>query len=349
MVLSFKSNKDISLEYRNGHFFSSGEMVGSIPLSKIRQLLSHIRLTNRLLRLEPRLAVALTEKEYMVVFQRKIFLLNISKKCITEAYPVREGFSNPLNICSMKKYGQAVAYWGDYEINEGKKYINIYKYQVGAPPKVCYTFKEGLINHVHQIIFDPYRERFIIFTGDFGKEVGIYTADNRFTNVEPLFVGNENFRACQGIVTEDGLLWATDAVMKENHLFYLSFNQPDKIRDLATLNGSVIYGLPINDGLLFSTTVESYPSNNRGFSKFLDDRIGPGIKSRDVDLMFVSKDLKVQLLHRFKKDCWPMRLFQYGQIQFPSSDWGGYYVNEVVVNPIAVKKYDGKPFFVKLK
>ena len=349
MVLSFKSNKDISLEYRNGHFFSSGEMVGSIPLSKIRQLLSHIRLTNRLLRLEPRLAVALTEKEYIVVFQRKIFLLNISKKCITEAYPVREGFSNPLNICSMKKYGQSVAYWGDYEINEGKKSINIYKYQVGAPPKVCYTFKEGLINHVHQIIFDPYRERFIIFTGDFGKEVGIYTADNRFTNVEPLFVGNENFRACQGIVTEDGLLWATDAVMKENHLFYLSFNQPDKIRDLATLNGSVIYGLPINDGLLFSTTVESYPSNNRGFSKFLDDRIGPGIKSRDVDLMFVSKDLKVQLLHRFKKDCWPMRLFQYGQIQFPSSDWGGYYVNEVVVNPIAVKKYDGKPFFVKLK
>ena len=322
MVLSFKSNKDISLEYRNGHFFSSGEMVGSIPLSKIRQLLSHIRLTNRLLRLEPRLAVALTEKEYIVVFQRKIFLLNISKKCITEAYPVREGFSNPLNICSMKKYGQAVAYWGDYEINEGKKSINIYKYQVGAPPKVCYTFKEGLINHVHQIIFDPYRERFIIFTGDFGKEVGIYTADNRFTNVEPLFVGNENFRACQGIVTEDGLLWATDAVMKENHLFYLSFNQPDKIRDLATLNGSVIYGLPINDGLLFSTTVESYPSNNRGFSKFLDDRIGPGIKSRDVDLMFVSKDLKVQLLHRFRKDCWPMRLFQYGQIQFPSSDWG---------------------------
>ena len=32
-----------------------------------------------------------------------------------------------------------------------------------------------------------------------------------------------------------------------------------------------------------------------------------------------------------------------------SDGLGGYYVNEVVVNPIAVKKYDGKPFFVKLK
>ena len=80
MILSLKSSKEIFLSYQNGHFYFNGELVGSVPLSKTQQILSHFRLSNRLLRLEPRQAVALTEKMCILFPFRGTFSLSSLSK-----------------------------------------------------------------------------------------------------------------------------------------------------------------------------------------------------------------------------------------------------------------------------
>lgn len=73
----------------------------------------------------------------------------------------------------------------------------------------------------------------------------------------------------------------------------------------------------------------------------MDNRKGLGIKSADVFVYYVSDEGKLHLLERYKKDGWPMRLLQYGCVQFPALEDES--VKEVPVNPVAVKKCDGKP------
>ena len=120
-----------------------------------------------------------------------------------------------------------------------------------------------------------------------------------------------------------------------------------EVKELAPLNGSVIYGLPVNGGLLFSTTVEPYPTGGSIFKAIFNNRLAPGIKSRNVELGFCSKNNELTILKTFRKDWLPISLFQYGQIMFPGYDYEE--LEAVVVNPMSVKKYDGKSLTISLK
>lgn len=346
MLQLFKKRGDeTGLTYQHGNFYHNGIWIGKWPLSNFKQLLSRFRLLNRLLRLEPRLAIALTDEDYLVAFQRQLGRLNIKEKRIVETIPSRLGFSTPLNICSIQQDNGPVAYWGDYGKDEEKKEKYIYRYTIKDGAKICYTFPAGYINHIHNILYDKWRNQFVILTGDFGEKVGIYIANHDFSAVTPFLIGSEDYRACQAVVMEKGLLWTTDAALIENHVFYADFNQPKQIQKLSSLNGSVINGMEINDGLLFSTTVECPPSFDKKFTYF-SNKIAPGIKSREVYLIFVSKNLELKTIKIFKKDIFFIRLFQYGQVKFPIYE--DKTEKEVWVYPVAVKGHDGKPFLIGL-
>lgn len=343
MVLYVNKNGDI-ISFKRGWLYKNNQ--ASICLINERKLrfLSRIRLVSRLLRLEPRCATPINEYLLLVSFRHQVILVDISEGKTLDYLPVRLSFSNPLTFCSMWRYGQEEVYWGDYGENENCDEIHIYKYSMGEM-KVCYTFSAKQIKHVHNILYDKWHNRFVVLTGDFGDNVGIYLASRDFNTVEPFLIGDERYRAVQGFVTETGLVWATDAVMSDNHLYYCPFENKEVI-EIAPLNGSVIYGIPVNDGLLFSTTVEPYPTGGSFLKVIFNNRIAPGIKSRDVHLVFCSRDLKVSVLRTFKKDCLPLCLFQYGQIMFPKYDIEE--LDEVLINPMSVKKYDGKTIIVKL-
>lgn len=314
-------------------------------LPAYKRRLSKHRLANRLFRLEPRIATFVNDDVCILSFLQKLFFVSIASKKIIDCIAVRQKFSNVLNFCSLKTYGFEEVYWGDYGMNTAMESINIYKYVPEEGITVCYTFEAGSIKHIHNILYDKYRNRFIIFTGDFGDKVGIYIASRDFSQVTPFLVGDEQYRAVVGKVTESGLVWATDAVMHDNYVFYVSFDDK-KICKLSALNGSVIYGVEAGGGLIFSTTVESYPSKKSKLLTLLDNRLAPGIKSKEVDVLFVSKDLSVRKIAQFRKDWLPIRLFQYGQVCFP------FYENKektaILCNPMAVRKFDGRIFNIKL-
>lgn len=345
MVLYIKQN-EIIYSYKEGWLCENGQPVLPLFTDKSKAILSKIRFCSRLLRLEPRCATMVNDNLMLIAFRHQVMIVSLSLKKIVGRLPSRSGFSHPLNFCSLKVYGEPVVYWGDYGDNNSQEAIHVHRIGEDCKDEIVCTFQAGMIKHVHNILYDKWRNRFIILTGDFGENVGIYIANKDFSLVEPYYIGSEKYRAVQALVTANGLIWATDAVIADNYLYYLDF-ETNEIKRLSSLNGSVIYGMEVNGGLLFSTTVEPYPSSSSKIATLLDYRLGPGIKSRDVHLLFVDKDLQVKEMGRYRKDLWLMRLFQYGQIMFPYYE--DKHQNEVYVNPMAVKKFDGKEIIIKLK
>ena len=57
------------------------------------------------------------------------------------------------------------------------------------------------------------------------------------------------------------------------------------------------------------------------------------------------KDLTVRQMASYKKDRWPMKLFQYGRCIFAG---GQQNTNTVWCSPVACKRYDGKTIKIEL-
>ena len=333
------------LWYHKLHFYIDNRLLCSIPSKKSLKIASRIRILSRLLRLEPRCAAMIDGDLCLVAFLKRLFVVSIEKQKVEHILSNRQAFGNPLNFCSLRRVGKNEVLWGDYGMNPKLEPINLYKYTVENGIETVYTFPADSIKHVHNILYDKYRNRFFIFTGDFGDAVGIYVADRDFKEVKPFLTGSETYRAVMGKVLENGLLWATDSVMHDNYVYYYPFD--GELQKLGALNGSVIYGTEAGGGLVISTTVEPYPSKKSKLLSILDNRKAPGVKSGDVDVLFIDKDLQIHKLAHYKKDIWPMRLCQYGYVSFPQVEDDS--MDEIIGNPMAVKGYDGKEVYYNLR
>lgn len=333
------------LSFQRNALFLDKEKIVEFEMGFLYKGLVGIRLLNRLLRLDPRCAAFINDDLCVVSHLKQLYFISIGRKQIMHKQPVRETFSNILNFCALKSYGYEEVYWGDYGANPTHSEVNIYRCTTDCNPKICYTFKAGQIKHIHNIVFDSSRNQFYVFTGDFEEQSGIYVASHDFLRVEPLKIGKQQYRAVVGVVAHRKLVYATDAVMEENFLYSLDL-ETGSIEKLQPLNGSVIYGIPVNGGLLLSTAVEPYPSSTSIVCSLLDNRLGKGIKSRNVEVLFVYPGLQVRKVASFRKDWLPMRLFQYGFVSFPTYE--NLQTTIVECNPVAVKKWDGKTYVINL-
>lgn len=285
------------------------------------------RLTIRLFRREPRQAVSIGNGLLLLTASHAIHLVDINKKAIKTISTVKKGFSDSLNILSA--HGKWLALWGDYGQNPERTEVRIYGLKPDLNVETVYTFPAGAVRHVHNII--PKRNGgFYIFTGDLEPTAGIYEADESFANVLPLAVGAQKYRAVVGIDFPQGLVYGTDAVNEQNFLYVYTEDGPQKI---AALNGSCIYGRAWGDGLLLSTTVEP-DENIRGIKALFSKKLGKGILSNEVHLLYLDKDFILHTLNVFKKDIWPMKLMQYGSIQFADGE-------DFWLYPVAVKENEG--------
>lgn len=312
-----------------------GAAIDMAPTSRVKRWLARYRLFQRLFRLFPRCAAFIGNDILVVSYQKELWGISITEGKLLKKMAIRKGFSDVLTFCQMEDK----VYYGDYGMNEKREPIHIYSLDKSLEPRVVYTFPAGSVRHIHNIIYDKWRQRFFIFTGDEGDKVGIYTANLDFSQVAPFLVGSQQYRAVIGHVTETSLLYATDAVMEDNFLYKVNLTEPLQIEKVCSLNGSVIYGCELDNGFAFSTTVEPYPSKKSKLLSILDNRRGRGIKTNEVEVYYVTDTCKVALVKKYEKDIWPMRLFQYGCVQFPALRKRS--TNQLVMNPIAVKRADG--------
>lgn len=346
-VLALLPNNSVIYFHRAHLYLPNGRKI-EIPLgSRIKKIMCNLRFLIRLFRLEPRCATFLTNDILIMTYLHKLWFISLSKAEIIGSEDLRVGFSNVLNFCSMRSFGKEAVYYGDYGANAARDEIYIYKVDDSLHSKIVYTFPKNTITHIHNILYDKYRNRFFIFTGDKGDRVGIYTADSTFSNVTAYLIGQQSYRAVIGKVLANGLLYATDAVMEDNYIYYVPFldNRPQKIE---ALNGSVIYGLIMNKGLVFSTTVEPRPSVPSKIITLTDNRRGKGIKSNRVDCLYISNDLVFHKLKSYKKDFLPMKLFQYGAVVFPSLYDEQGEISLLPISPVSVYREDDKINYIKI-
>ena len=229
--------------------------------------------------------------------------------------------TRPLHITAVP--GGAV-FWGEYFDNASREEVHIYaSTDDGATWTVAYTFPKGAIRHVHNIVHDPWEYCLWVLTGDYGEECRILRAACDFSRVETVLQGNQQARAVALIPMEDGLYFSSDTPLETNYIYRL--DRQGKLSRRARISSSSIYGCRVGGHMFFSTMVEPSEVN----------------RDRNVRVYGCSggdhSERPWKPLLEWRKDRWPIGLFQYGNASFPD---GNNTTPYLAVTTIAVEADD---------
>lgn len=215
--------------------------------------------------------------------------------------------TRPLHITAVPG---GACYWGEYFDNPARDEVHIYASSDGGESwSTAYTFPKGAIRHVHNIVNDPWENCLWVLTGDYGDECRILRASYNFGRVETVLQGNQQARAVALVPMPDGLYFSSDTPLESNYIYRL--DRMGALTQLAPIGSSSIYGCRVKDRVFFSTMVEPSEVN-----RDRNVRIYGGRTAGSTG--FPEKDW--QPLLTWKKDRWPMGLFQYGNAFLPDGN-----------------------------
>ena len=343
--------KNNSLFYRKGKLYI-GDAEGKqqcflcdIPMGRSDRFLAKLRLTERLLRLEPRAACALPDGNFLLSCQGAIYYVDISGKTLRKELQLRTGMNNPL---SFTRYHAGTLeeeiFFGEYFSNNGKEPVGIYCRKNGTWHRV-YEFPAGQVYHIHAVVADDQKNRLYILTGDQDQESAIWHTTDHFQSVTALVRGSQQYRSCVAFPTGDGLIYATDTPREKNYLYRLYEETGNwKTTPICSLPGPCIYGTHRRDGFCFATSVEGDDTLSPMRYRF-SRKLGAGVQDRYCHLIFCDRNGAAQELHKLKKDKLPMLLFQFGNCTFPDAPVDA----PLLCTPLSVKHYDGQTIEVNIK
>ncbi len=225
--------------------------------------------------------------------------------------------TRPLHITAVP--GGSV-FWGEYFDNPSRDEVHIYASNDGGSIwNVAYTFPKGAIRHVHNIVHDPWEDCLWVLTGDYGDECRVLRASCDFSRVESVLQGNQQARAVALVPAGDGLYFSSDTPLEQNYIYRL--DREGRVSQLAPINSSSIYGCRVEDRIFFSTMVEPSAVNRNRQVRIYGGNLPGGWHSP----------------LGWKKDAWPMGLFQYGNAFLPD---GANSTPYLAVSTIAVEEDD---------
>ncbi len=191
-------------------------------------------------------------------------------------------------------------FWGEYFDNPQRDEVHIFaSTDRGATWNVAHTFPRKSIRHVHNIVYDQWQSCFWVLTGDDASECRILRASCDFRQVDVVLAGNQQARAVALVPAADGLYFSSDTPFETNHVYRL--DRGGNLAELTVLSSSSIYGCRVGEALFFSTMVEPSAVN----------------PERNVWVYGSRDGNRWQRLLSWKKDRWPMGLFQYGNVMLP--------------------------------
>lgn len=279
----------------------------------------YFQIINRLLRHEPRCAVPIGNDAFLISHNGKIINYNYKTNNIIIEHVYNKNMKNPLHFCKNPKTNEV--YYGEYIWNTNKGPVDIYKRNSSGIWETVYTFKSNTITHIHNIVYDEYKDRYFVLTGDEDKESGIWIADSKFNRVSLILGGLQKYRACVVFPTEEGFIYATDTPLEQNYIYNVKLDNDNivNISEICQLSGSCIYGQKVNGKYYFSTAVEP-DSNIRGVRYLLTYKRGNGIKDNYSKIYEIDEKSNVNVVFASEKDILPMVLFQFGNFIFPYNE-----------------------------
>ena len=221
----------------------------------------------------------------------------------------------PLNLCADN---DSWLYYGEYTGNRDRSPVHIYGSKNGGKQWETVWRFTG-IRHVHGVFYDSYDDRIWVTTGDNDEEAAIWMTDDRFRTLGKVVGGTQQLRAVQLLFTQNHVYFGSDTQLERNFIYRLD-RRTGKVEKLQEVESSVFWGCKVGNYLFFSTAVEPSKVN----------------KCKDA-CIWGSKDGKTwKCVARFRKDIWPMKLFQYGQILFPAGENNSDYL---WFTPFATEKH----------
>jgi len=214
----------------------------------------------------------------------------------------------------------AHVFWGEYFDNAQREEVHIYaSTDRGTSWNIAYTFPQRTIRHVHNIVYDEWEDCLWVLTGDDGAECRILRASCDFRTVETVMSGSQQARAVAFVPTRDALYFSSDTPLERNHVYRL--DRRGSLARAADLSSSSIYGCRVGEAVFFSTMVE--PST-----------VNP---DRNVRIYGSLHRAEWRSLLTWRKDRWPMGLFQYGNAFLPD---GNNTSGILAVSTVAVESAD---------
>ena len=316
-----------------------------IPLAipNKEKLFGGSRLASRLFRFGVRAAISIGSDNVVLSIGNKLYELNIEQGLVSNGWCCGEGI-RPLIFSKVDcDEGFGGIYFGGYLSNMDKKPVNIYRREGVDEWKVVYTFPQGAINHVHNIVADPYRNCLWIFTGDFGEASAIWKVTDGFKKVERVAYNDQKFRGCVAYALPEGLLYATDAPFADDYIYLLN-PETMETKELFPIHGSCIYGCKWKDKYVFSSTVEGDGRDMSRLVWLFTRKRGAGIKDDYVHMYMGNLKEGFKEIYKEKKDCMPFYPFQFGVFKFPAGVNNG---DILYFQPVATKKNDLRLMSIK--
>lgn len=334
-----------SLWYKYGKlYYKNADKVISCVLQKTawKRVLSRVRLLERVFRLSPRTAIKLNEKQFLVSYDGRAFRWNVTNNQLQTDHCFREEMNNPLSFTRIEGVGgfkDCIAY-GEYFVNPSRKPVKIWVRTNGGEWEDVYQFNGDII-HIHALVPDKINNCVYILTGDFDDEAAIWVARNNFKEVVALKKGEQKYRGCVGFATEKGLLYATDAPTEPNALYLLG--NEGNVSKVMDMPGPSIYGMEHNGVYYLATSVEP-DSSLPTWKYFLSKKHGPGMKDNYSHVIAGNFDNGFREIAKYKKDFWPLTLFQFANVLFPENELK----DKICMMPISVKGYDNIPVITNM-
>jgi hypothetical protein len=274
------------------------------------------RLTSRLFRDDFHALAVLDSSALVAAVPGAIVTLAANEKEFRPTHHIKRG-TRPLHITAIPK---GPILWGEYFDNASRDEVHIYaSTDAGAHWDIAYTFSRGGIRHIHNIVHDPWGNCLWILTGDYGNECRILRASCDLAQIEIVLQGNQQARAVALVPRKEAIYFSSDTPLEKNYIFRM--DRRDKLTKLASITGSSIHGCRVGDHIFFSTMVEPSASNLDRHVRIYSSRDGENWNSP----------------LSWRKDRWPMKLFQYGNAFLPD---GNNATNYLAVSTVAVEADD---------
>ena len=312
-----------------------------LPLSAWKKICAHIRPAERFLRLTPKCVEKIDDKHLVVSYSGCVYNLDLEKQELKEEHRYCSMMNNPLfftKVEGVEGFTDGILY-GEYPININRNPISIFRRDVKGNWEKVYTFN-GNILHIHNLVPDKERGCIYILTGDEDKESAIWEARNDFQEVKPIVIGSQQYRSCVAFPVKGGLLYATDSPLEQNSIYHLNV-ESGKVTKLKDLTGACVFGLEKDGRYYFTADVEPDASIPY-WMYWLTYKLGKGIADRKVRVVAGNLEEGFDVVAEFQKDNWPYTAFQFGNVMYPKCEIEG----KVLIQPVAVKKYDNCASFI---
>ena len=307
----FSKGYSIFKYHKSSDVFS---LVARVPDLGLRQRLEFISVVKRLLRGGIHGLVKQSEGIIAVVKGRILFAPKGESRLI-EVFKIPSG-SRPLGLAIAP---DGAIYFGEYFSNPNRNKVHVFaSFDSGRNWEIVYTFARGTIRHVHNVIYDPYRKGLLVLTGDEDAESKILLTTDGFKTLEVLAEGGQNARAVDALPLKDGIILPMDSPKEQNYIQFL--DNSGKMYKLCPIPGTSFSVCRALGAYFISTVVEPSKVNKHPYAT-----------------IWVSKNgFEWQCIFRVKKDSWPAKFFQYGNMLFPK---GGDGTGPLLATAFALKGY----------